>query len=73
MKVEGGLSESGFSGFKDEQDDSERLFYPAPLFTHFCIIIVRGSSMYFYNFLKLYFFLLFYFLQQAVKNEYFNY
>jgi hypothetical protein len=29
MKVEGGLSESGFSGLKDEQDDdTERLFYP---------------------------------------------
>jgi hypothetical protein len=28
MKVEGGLSESGFSGLKDEQDDMARLFYP---------------------------------------------
>ena len=28
MKVEGGLSESGFSGLKDEQDDAGRLFYP---------------------------------------------
>jgi len=28
MKVEGGLSESGFSGLKDEQDDdTARLFY----------------------------------------------
>jgi hypothetical protein len=27
MKVEGGLSESGFSGLKDEQDNPARLFH----------------------------------------------